>query len=701
MAVTYGFYNSVNGDRKYNAEQMAQIFDGIINDGVFSSVGTAFTVSPSSGMVISVGAGRAWFNHTWTYNDAAITLTVSTAPAGTLSRIDAVVIEVDTNNRVNTIKIVAGTQAASPVRPTLVNTGGVYQYALAYITVAAGTTAITSTMIASVVGTDTPFVTGPLETVGVTALYDYWRAEFETWFDHLQDELDSNQAANLQHQIDDLKIDTAIELSPASRTATGLDEGDTVSDAIVELSERTVFNYSSKYVIASTPFICYTSTNTGKTVLFDCLFYTYTNYVNILDETERYCIYQLYVRQSSSNYYSVGVYDKQMHRLLLPTNGSGVSGNYFNGFYCERTNTVVVCNYTESLSCSFTEYGIPSSGYVLTDKVTTYTRNGNYALGISANNQFVALSIYSNYVRAYKSPITSTSVLDGGTATPLDIMSNQSVNKMTASLTGDTIVACYGRPNSFTATTTVSYALYDWYSDTVIATSSGLFPGLNPTYSSVYDIVLLHCTRTHIFAVTYYEPDIQLCAIDVSTGNCTHIASTVPWSNRVSPYRLNKATSASDFCYVKDDILTLFVDYGIMQWNISSMSFVSAISWDSLLARDVYGHIGNFINNSINYINRVYGLASLHVENGYAVVRLGLTEPGWTANSSVSTSTSTYAASIPKTAILNLEDFKLSLLPMPVMDTVVDSSGTMFGLDPYNVRAFELKRYSFVLGESQ
>lgn len=209
MAVTYGFYNSVNGDRKYNAEQMAQIFDGIINDGVFSSVGTAFAVNPSSGMVISVGAGRAWFNHTWTYNDAAITLTVSTAPAGTLKRIDAVVIEVDTNSRVNTIKIVAGTQAASPVRPTLVNTGGVYQYALAYITVAAGTTAITSTMIASVVGTDTPFVTGPLETVGVTGLYDYWRAEFETWFDHLQDELDSNQAANLQHQIDDLESSKA------------------------------------------------------------------------------------------------------------------------------------------------------------------------------------------------------------------------------------------------------------------------------------------------------------------------------------------------------------------------------------------------------------------------------------------------------------------------------------------------------------
>lgn len=204
MAVTYGFYNSVGGDRKYNAEQMGQIFDGIINDGVFNSVGRAFAVTPSSGMVISVGAGRAWFNHTWTYNDAPITLTVGTAPVGSLKRIDAVVIEVDENDRENSIKIIAGTENVTPLRPSLVDSDGVHQYALAYITIDAGVTTITREMIISVVGTDTPFVTGPLETVSVTELYNYWRTEFETWFDHLQDELDSNQAANLQHQIDDI-----------------------------------------------------------------------------------------------------------------------------------------------------------------------------------------------------------------------------------------------------------------------------------------------------------------------------------------------------------------------------------------------------------------------------------------------------------------------------------------------------------------
>ena len=39
MSVTYGFYNSINGDRKYNALEMSSIFDGIIVDGVYMSIG--------------------------------------------------------------------------------------------------------------------------------------------------------------------------------------------------------------------------------------------------------------------------------------------------------------------------------------------------------------------------------------------------------------------------------------------------------------------------------------------------------------------------------------------------------------------------------------------------------------------------------------------------------------------------------------
>ena len=50
MSVSSGFFNSLNGDRKYNAAQMSAIFDGLIIDGVFASIGTAFAVKAAGGL---------------------------------------------------------------------------------------------------------------------------------------------------------------------------------------------------------------------------------------------------------------------------------------------------------------------------------------------------------------------------------------------------------------------------------------------------------------------------------------------------------------------------------------------------------------------------------------------------------------------------------------------------------------------------
>lgn len=76
MSVTYGFYNSKDGDRRYDAIQMSSIFDGIIRDGILQHVGTAMMVKESEAMIVNVGIGRAWFNHTWTLNDALLPLEV-------------------------------------------------------------------------------------------------------------------------------------------------------------------------------------------------------------------------------------------------------------------------------------------------------------------------------------------------------------------------------------------------------------------------------------------------------------------------------------------------------------------------------------------------------------------------------------------------------------------------------------------------
>ena len=122
MSVTFGFYNALNHDRKYDAIQVSSIFDGIINDGIYESIGTAMIVKATSYMVINIGIGRAWFNHTWTYNDSILPLTVQPSEL-VLNRIDIVILEVDSTRtvRTNSIKIIEGTPAATPVAITLVN----------------------------------------------------------------------------------------------------------------------------------------------------------------------------------------------------------------------------------------------------------------------------------------------------------------------------------------------------------------------------------------------------------------------------------------------------------------------------------------------------------------------------------------------------------------------------------------------------
>ena len=134
MAVSYGFFDSEDGDRAYEAAEFNRLFDGIITDGVFESIGDAFNItSAENGMLITVGSGRAWFNGTWTYNDTLYPIVIPTAET-LLNRIDAIVIEIDSTNdgRYCEIKVVTGEPAYSnPSKPTLTHSDGINQYALA------------------------------------------------------------------------------------------------------------------------------------------------------------------------------------------------------------------------------------------------------------------------------------------------------------------------------------------------------------------------------------------------------------------------------------------------------------------------------------------------------------------------------------------------------------------------------------------
>lgn len=218
MSVSSGFFNSLNGDRKYNAAQMSAIFDGLIIDGVFASIGTAFAVKAAGGLTVNVGIGKAWFDHTWTVNDSILPMTAPEAEV-LLDRIDAVVLEVNGMKSVrnNTIKFVKGNPSSAPSRPTLTNEGNVHQYPLCYIYRKYGTAVINQADITPMVGTEsTPFVTGILQTISLDELLGKWQDEldrftnarsqevddwiaqeesdFTTWFDKMKADLQQEQA---------------------------------------------------------------------------------------------------------------------------------------------------------------------------------------------------------------------------------------------------------------------------------------------------------------------------------------------------------------------------------------------------------------------------------------------------------------------------------------------------------------------------
>lgn len=229
MAVTFGFYNAINEDRAYDAIQMSSIFDGIIQDGVYETIGNAFKVSASSNNQVSVDTGRAWFDHTWTLNDAILLLDLD-EPELLLDRIDAVVLEVDSSPevRANKIKVVKGTPSLNAVKPQLVNTEELHQHPFAYVSRKAGSSTIEQADITNAIGTsECPFVIGVIKTMEIDFIVDQWASQwnvwlrdtttkaehnfiqwmmeqefdFDKWFKDIQDTLDGNVAANLASKI--------------------------------------------------------------------------------------------------------------------------------------------------------------------------------------------------------------------------------------------------------------------------------------------------------------------------------------------------------------------------------------------------------------------------------------------------------------------------------------------------------------------
>ena len=191
MAERSGFFNSVyaNGkyDRQYNADDYSDNLAVVISNGVLRSENNDLLVS-ANGMNISVAAGRAWIAGRWYHNDAPVTFTAATAPAGG-SRWDRIVLRLDTDMSARDIylRYVQGTAAADPVKPEPMRTGGIYELVLADVYVGTNATSVVVTDTRA----DANLCGWVFSTSGDNSFFAALDKDFMDWFKEKKDTLSS------------------------------------------------------------------------------------------------------------------------------------------------------------------------------------------------------------------------------------------------------------------------------------------------------------------------------------------------------------------------------------------------------------------------------------------------------------------------------------------------------------------------------
>lgn len=145
------FFNSVGGDRRYNAADMAAYFASLVGNGVFGAPDDCLQILPGEHVQVLVSAGMAWINGYHYVNTSRLALTLPT-PDGVLNRIDRIIVRWSFTDRSITAKIKSSAPASKPTAPALQRDTSVWELALADVSVKAGATAILASDITDLRG---------------------------------------------------------------------------------------------------------------------------------------------------------------------------------------------------------------------------------------------------------------------------------------------------------------------------------------------------------------------------------------------------------------------------------------------------------------------------------------------------------------------------------------------------------------------
>lgn len=242
--INAGFFDAIDEDRTYSADDINRPYRRLISEGIFATAAGEASddfqiLTADDGMNVIVSAGDGLLGEKWVENPSDFLLTIS-SNSETLTRIDSIILQVDTtqSGRVGNIVYRTGTASSSPVHPDINTEDDIYELRLADITVSPSCTAITQALITDCRGSDEcPWITSLIYQVDTSTLYAQWQAayqefydnteaevdeylanfqtnlsallsekeeEFDEWFENIKDQLSEDSAGNLQLQINDL-----------------------------------------------------------------------------------------------------------------------------------------------------------------------------------------------------------------------------------------------------------------------------------------------------------------------------------------------------------------------------------------------------------------------------------------------------------------------------------------------------------------
>lgn len=219
------FWNSNNGDRKYNADSLERWLKKFFTSGVFEG---DLQVLASSGMTVAVQPGYCNLAGKVGLFENITNITLNAANS-VYPRIDSIVIERNDVDREISLKVVQGSYTGDtpqPTAPIWSESDGIYQLVLAQIYIEAGASAVTQSVI-----TDTRalnnlcgYITGTVEEVdfsqfaaqftayfnefksGNQADFEEWmdaqETDFMAWYDRMKGQLSEDAAGHLQQEID-------------------------------------------------------------------------------------------------------------------------------------------------------------------------------------------------------------------------------------------------------------------------------------------------------------------------------------------------------------------------------------------------------------------------------------------------------------------------------------------------------------------